>query len=265
MEQKALNESPAGQIVQRPGAEDEIDLVELFYLLWGHAWQIILCLILGAGLALGYTKLLVTPLYQATSSIYIVSASNNSVVNLTDLQIGAQLTADYQELILSRPLLEDVIENLELTNGEGEPMSTAALSRMITITNTDDTRILKVTVTSPDPQESADIANELIDQACIYLPQIMETEEPNLVEEAIPPTAKSSPSTAKNVMLGGLLGACLACGVLVVRYLMNDTFVTPDDVVKYLGVQPLAVIPEADLGDFNDKKRKNPFGRKGKK
>ena len=265
MEQKALNESPAGQIVQRPGAEDEIDLVELFYLLWGHAWQIILCLILGAGLALGYTKLLVTPLYQATSSIYIVSASNNSVVNLTDLQIGAQLTADYQELILSRPLLEDVIENLELTNGEGEPMSTTALSRMITITNTEDTRILKVTVTSPDPQESADIANELIDQACIYLPQIMETEEPNLVEEAIPPTQKSSPSNARNVVLGGLLGACLACGVLVLRYLMNDTFVTPDDVVKYLGVQPLAVIPEADLGDFNDKKRKNPFGRKGKK
>ena len=265
MEQKALKESPAGQIVQRPEAEDEIDLVELFYLLWGHAWQIILCLVLGAGLALGYTKLLVTPLYQATSSIYIVSASNNSVVNLTDLQIGAQLTADYQELILSRPLLEDVIENLELTNGEGEPMSTAALSRMITITNTDDTRILKVTVTSPDPQESADIANELIDQACIYLPQIMETEEPNLVEEAIPPTQKSSPSTAKNVVLGGLLGACLACGVLVVRYLMNDTFVTPDDVAKYLGVQPLAVIPEGDLGDFNAHKKKKLFERKDTK
>ena len=44
MEQKALKESPAGQIVQRPEAEDEIDLVELFYLLWGHAWQIALCL-----------------------------------------------------------------------------------------------------------------------------------------------------------------------------------------------------------------------------
>ena len=265
MEQKALNKSPAGQIVQRPGAEDEIDLVELFYLLWGHAWQIILCLILGAGLALGYTKLLVTPLYQATSSIYIVSASNNSVVNLTDLQIGAQLTADYQELILSRPLLEDVIRNLELTNAEGEPMSTNALKNMIAISNTADTRILKVTVTSSDPQESADIANELIDQACIYLPQIMETEEPNLVEEAIPPTQKSSPSTAKNVVLGGLLGACLACGVLVVRYLMNDTFVTPDDVAKYLGVQPLAVIPEGDLGDFNAHKKKKLFERKDTK
>ena len=37
MEQKALKESPAGQIVQRPDPEGEIDLAELFYLLGGHA------------------------------------------------------------------------------------------------------------------------------------------------------------------------------------------------------------------------------------
>ena len=193
MEQQSVNETtiqagqnaqpaqaaPAAQAVRRPPANDEIDLVEVFYLFWGHAWQIILCLMLGAIAAFGVTKFLITPLYEATSSIYIVSASNNSVVNLTDLQIGAQLTADYQELMLSRPLLEDVIENLELTNAEGEPMSTRALEDMITITNATDTRILAITVTSPDPQQAADIANELVEQACIYLPQIMETDEPN--------------------------------------------------------------------------------------
>ena len=96
---------------RRLSSEDEIDLVELFYVLWGHVWQIALCLILGAALAFGYTYFLAEPQYKATSSIYIVSASNNSVVNLTDLQIGAQLTADYQELLLNRPLLEDVIQN----------------------------------------------------------------------------------------------------------------------------------------------------------
>ena len=93
----------------------------------------------------------------------------------------------------------------------------------------------------------------------------METEEPNLVEEAIPPTQKSSPSTAKNVMLGGLLGACLACGVLVVRYLMNDTFVTPDDVVKYLGVQPLLSSRRQTSGNSNGKKQKKScLGGKGR-
>lgn len=259
MENQAINQ-PEAQIAQRQNDDDVIDLVELFYVLWGHAWQIILCLIAGAAIAFAYTYFLVTPLYKATSSIYIVSASNNSVVNLTDLQIGAQLTADYQELMLSRPLLEDVIKNLDLD------MSTSVLSSMISITNTSDTRILKITVTSPDPQASADIANELVNQACIYLPDIMETDEPNLVEEAIPPAYKASPSYAKNLVLGGLVGAVLCCGVLVLRYLMNDTFVTPDDVTRYLGVQPLAVIPEADLGEFNQEDKKGRLlKRKGAK
>lgn len=195
-------------------------------MLWGHVWQILLCLVLGAAVAFGYTRFLVTPLYKAASSIYIVSASNNSVVNLTDLQIGAQLTSDYQELLYSRPLLEDVIENLDLET------TTKKLSDMIEVANTSGTRILKITVTSPDPVEAADIANELVKQACIYLPQIMETDEPNLVERAIPPPVKSSPSYAKNIVLGGLLGVVLCCGVLVVQYLLDDTLKTPDDVVR---------------------------------
>lgn len=248
MENQTLNELPTTQIGRRPEEEDTIDLVELFYVLWGHIWQILLCLVLGAAVAFGYTRFLVTPLYKAASSIYIVSASNNSVVNLTDLQIGAQLTADYRELMYSRPLLEDVIENLDME------MTTRELSQMITITNTSDTRILKITVTSPDPVEAADIANELVEQACIYLPQIMETEEPNLVERAIPPTVKSSPSYSKNIVLGGLVGAVLCCGVLVLQYLLDDTFKTPDDIARYFGVQPLATIPEADLGETPGKK-----------
>ena len=263
MENQAINQ-PAGQTLRRQD-DNVIDLVELFYVMWGHAWQIILCLILGAAIAFGVTKFLITPLYQATSSIYIVSASNNSVVDLTDLQIGAQLTADYQELLVSRPLLEDVIQNLDLKDADGEKaMSVDALRDMIAVTNTTDTRILKITVTSPDPDESADIANELVDQACIYLPQIMETDEPNLVEEAIPPTSKSSPSYSRNIVLGGLLGVILCCGVLTLRYLMNDTFMTPDDVQKYLGVQPLATIPEGNLGDFNREEKKHRKGKEAK-
>ena len=264
-ETKAM--APISQIQRNPRDEDVIDLVEVFYLLLDHWWQIFLCLVLGAGIAFGVTKFLMTPLYEATSSIYIVSASNNSVVDLTDLQIGAQLTADYQELLLSRPLLEDVIKNLELMDAEGEKsMSTRALAEMIQITNATDTRILDITVTSPDPRQAADIANELVEQACIYLPQIMETDEPNLVESAIPPTEKSSPSTARNVVLGGMLGAILCCGVLLVRYLMNDTFVTPDDIEKYFGVQPLATIPETNMGGFDEvNKKRRWFKKRGAK
>ncbi|MEI3252504.1 MAG: Wzz/FepE/Etk N-terminal domain-containing protein [Faecalibacterium sp.] len=138
----------------------------VFYLLWGHILQIIACFLVGALLAFGFTYFFVTPMYQASASIYIVSASNNSIVNLTDLQIGSQLTADYQELMLSRPLLQDVIKDLDLDTNY------RSLAGQVSITNANDTRILKVTVTDSDPERAADIANELIKQARIYLPEI---------------------------------------------------------------------------------------------
>ena len=164
---------------------------------------------------------------------------------MSDLQVGAQLTKDYQELLLSRPLLEEVINNLSL------PTSYAQLQNSINITNTSDTRILKITVTTTDPQQSADIANELVDQAIIYLPRIMETDPPNVVEQAIVPTHKSSPSYSKNVMMGGMIFVVLYCAILTIRFLMNDTLVTPDDIERNFGVQPLATIPEGNLGSFN--------------
>ncbi len=250
---EALNETPAGWDMT-PG-ESEVDLVELFYLLWGRIWVILGCLAAGAAAALFITRFCITPLYEATSSLYIVSASNNSVVNLTDLQIGSQLTADYQELMRSRPLLEDVISRLAL-----EGMTTQDLEKMIRITNASDTRILKVTVSHPEPHQAASIANELVSLARVYLPQIMETQEPNLVEEAIVPVQKASPSYLYNLMLGGVLGAALCCAVLVGRHLLNDTFVIPDDLAKYFGIQPLAAIPES--GDGEDKPRTGWFRRK---
>ena len=94
--------------------EVEIDLVEIFYLLWEHIVQIILCLIAGATITFAYSYFLVAPTYTATAKMYIVSSSNSSVVNLSDLQLSSNLKSDYQELMKSRELLQDVIDNLEI-------------------------------------------------------------------------------------------------------------------------------------------------------
>lgn len=237
-------------------AEDTIDLVELFYLLLGHIWQIILVSILCGGIALAATMFLIKPTYESTSKIYVVSASNNSAINLSDLQIGSQLTSDYQELLLSRPILQDVITNLDLKD-----ITYKDLAEMITITNASDTRILEITVTTTDADLSADIANEVVNQATIYLPRVMETDEPNLVEAAIPAEMKSGPSYSKNTLIGALIGAVIVSATVIIRFLMNDTLVTPDDIENYLGLQPLAAIPEARYGKKKKKKGKTKGGK----
>lgn len=245
-------------IVKQNDDEIEIDLVEIFYLLWNNFLKIVICLFIGAVLAFGYSYFMITPLYKATAKMYI-NSSSNSVVNVADLQISNQLRGDYKELLTSRQLLESVINKLEL---EYTPRQ---LNGMLSIDNPTDTRIITATVTSPIPQQAADIANELVNQSKDFLPEIMKSEEPSIYESAIVPERKSSPSYSRNTMIGGFMGAFLYCAYLIIRYLMNDTIVTPDDTMKYLGMQPLAVIPEGDLGNFNKKTKQSSSGSKKKR
>ena len=240
---------PVQSVVQKPapsGTEDEIeiDLVELFYVLWERIGTILFCAFFGAVIAFCYTYFLVTPLYTATAKMYILSSSNNSVVNLSDLQISSSLRSDYQELLTSRPVMEKVIASLGLDYSYEE------LAHMVTITNPKDTRILNVMVTTPSAQLSADIANQLVLQGQQDLPAIMKSEEPSIFENAIVPATKSSPSFAKNTLIGALLAALLYCAFVIFRFVTNDTIVTPDDIYRAFGVQPLATIPEGKITGF---------------
>lgn len=222
--------------------ESEIDLVELFYLFRQKLLWILAALVIG-GLGVGaFTYFFITPTYEATAKLYIVSASNDSVVNLSDLQIGTSLTADYQELVLSRPMMMSVIQNLDL-----EDTSVEDLRKMLTIRNPSGTRILEITATSTDPNQAERIANEMARLAVTWLPETMESNEPNISEEAIVPEKKAAPSYTKNTVIGAVVCAVLCYGFFVVRYLMDDSIRTSDELEKYFGLAPLTSIPEEKL------------------
>ena len=92
---------------------EEIDLKELFLVLWSKIWILIGAAVAGAGIAALYTILCVTPMYESTSSLYILSKTT-TLTSLTDLQMGTQLTQDYMVLAKSRNVVESVIQELEL-------------------------------------------------------------------------------------------------------------------------------------------------------
>lgn len=218
--------------------EDTIDLGEIFYLLWHHIVQIILFGLIGAIITFAVTEFLIAPRYTATSKMYILSSSTDSAIDLSDLQMSSQLKDDYKELLTSRSILEDVEKDLDLN------YSIDSLQGMIEITNPTDTRILNISVTSENAKEAADIANSLAKNGREYLPKIMKTQEPSVFESAEVPKEKSSPAVKKDTLIGGLVLALIYIIVLIVKNLMNDAIVTPDDVTKVLGFQPLAVVPE---------------------
>ena len=219
--------------------EMEIDLYELFFLFRRRFKAILLSAVI-VGLLTGlFTYFFIPPKYKATSKLYIVSASSDSVVNLSDLQIATNLTSDYKELILGRPMMESTIQNLGLVDTKYND-----LVKMLDVTNPSGTRILHIVATTTDPKLSCDIANEVARLAVSWLPEVMESRIPSIAEEAVVPEKKASPSYKKNVVIGALAGAILCYGIFVIQYLLDDTVSSADEFEKYFGVVPLTSIPE---------------------
>ena len=228
--------------------ETEIDLVELFFEFLRHIWAILFATIAGALVAGLITVFVLTPMYTSTSQLYIMSKS--SMVDLSSLQMSTSLTADYEEMIKTRPVVEQVIENLGLKTSYGELLS------HISISNETNTRIIKITVEYDDPVVAKDIANELANVSKEQIAQIMNVDEPRIVEPAIVAISQSSPNNGKNVVIGALVGLLLALAFFTIRYIMDDTIKNADDIEKYLGLNTLASIPLEGGTDNSEKKSK---------
>ncbi|MDD3338507.1 MAG: Wzz/FepE/Etk N-terminal domain-containing protein [Lachnospiraceae bacterium] len=231
--------------------EVEIDLLEVFHALVRKWWAIAMSLIIGACLAGGVTQLMITPQYEASSMIYILS-NTTSISSALDIQLGKQLTVDFETLATSRPVIEAVIDKLDLDTNYKE------MRNIITVQNPSETQILKITCTNPDPILARDIANAMADATAARVAEVMVTDKPSTVEEAVVPEEPSSPSLVKNVAIGALLAALLAIAVLTLQVIMDDTIKKEDDVMKYLELNTLAAIP-VDNGMV---KKRNVRGKK---
>lgn len=254
MQQDTTMQERIAPAAQRAAEQDEdtIDLLELALGLLEHWKLIAVTAVTGAVLMALYTFFLVTPMYKATATIYVVSR-NDSVLNFSDLQVGSELTSDYIKVFEMWEVHEKVISNLDLD------YTYTDMGSMLSVTNTSDTRMLDITVTNPDPEEAAAIANEYADVGAKYISEKMKTDEPTLMSSARVPENPFSPNKAKNILLGFVVGFVLACGVVVVRILLDDTYKTAEDIRKYAGLVVLASVPMAENAQ---PKEKNVLKRK---
>ena len=217
-------------------AETEIDLLELFFRLIEN-WKLILATAIAGAVVMGVVSFFfITPMYEATSKLYILNSSD-SAINLSDLQIGSYLTKDYQEVFKTWEVHERVIQNLGLEYTYDQ------LNKVLSVSNPSDTRILYITAKTADPQLSTAIANEYATVARQYISDMMATDEPNIISIALRPTKPVSPNKTLNVMIGFMMGAFLMAGIITIRFIMDDKVKTADDITKYLDMPTLAIVP----------------------
>lgn len=223
--------------------EIEIDLKELFFELLIH-WKVILLSTVMVGMiALVVSVFLITPKYESTSALYVLSKST-SITSLADIQMGSNLTNDYIVVVKGRPVLEQVISNLGLEEEDYE-----SLSEKVTLNNPSDSRILEITVQDPDANAAKRIADEIAEVSSAFISEKMDQDPPTIIQRGYTDGEPVSPNVLKNTVLGALVGAFLAMALVVVSYLLNDTIMSTDDVERKLGLNLLGTLPLEEEDD----------------
>lgn len=242
--------------------EIEIDLKDLVFEILGGWQKIAISTVLAALIMFVISAFIITPQYQSTSKLYVLKTTGDTLSSLTDIQIGTNLANDYMEIIDGRPILDQVIANLDLD------MSYKELKALLTFNNPSSSRILEISATHPDAQMAKAIVDEMADVAAAFIAEKMNQEKPSVLQYGYVATGPVSPSVAKNTLLGGFVGAFLAIAIIVIGYLMNDTIMTPDDMERKVGLQVLASLPfdeEEDDGiSRSNSGSKKVFGKNSK-
>ena len=235
---------------QRVNNEIEIDLLEIFSVLFTKSWLILMVGIFVALACFALSNFVMAPYYNSTTKIYILNKTDNDSVTYNDVQIGTQLTKDYAELINSRYVLEEVIQKLSLE----EEYKT--LLKKVSVSTPPDTRIVSITVEDEDPMQAMEIADCIREVASEHIQNVMDIEAVNVVEAANMPTEKAGPSVIRWALIGGLIGVFLSSIIILVKYFLDDTIKSSEDVEKYLGLSTLALIPLVEENGEGKKKKK---------
>ena len=211
--------------------EIEVDFLEMIRLLKSKWKEIILAVLIGALLLGSYHTFFVKSLYQADASIYITNT--DTAITFSDLQLSSALTDDYANIIKSRTVLNRVIDEMDLN-----------LAQLIEIENPDSTHIVNIKVTCDDPEMSRNITNALLNIGVNQIYQIIGSSEPTVIDYSVAEAVIDvTPGLSKYLIIGGLLGAFIVCGICIFRMLIDGTIKTEDDVDKCLHLPILAAVP----------------------
>lgn len=238
----------------------EIDLLQMASALLKRWWIIAIATILGGVLAFGYSRFFITPKYQAKALFYVNNSSISAVTGkFVFNNADSTLVETYCTILTSRLCLEDVIKTAGLS------YSYEQILGMISSQAVNDTEIFSVTVTSTSPQEACDIANTVASVLPQKVTDVMEGAKVKVVDYAVVPLSKSSPSNSKNTVIGMFVGFVIAAALIVFFEMTNDTIGNEEWLVTTYGdeIPLLAVVPDVNAKNDRHYYRYGKYGGYG--
>ncbi|HOM02471.1 MAG TPA: Wzz/FepE/Etk N-terminal domain-containing protein [Acetivibrio sp.] len=190
------------------------------------------------------SSLFIPPLYESSSTLYIISqnAVSEEDVTYNELLKNQQLVKDYRELIKSKLIVKAALEELGITD-----ISPEQLSERITVASKSDTRVLEVKVRDTYPERSMELSNKICEVFVRESVNITKISNVSIVDAAVVPRTPVEPKPMLYTLIALLISLCASIGVFYLFEILNETIKTSEDVRAYLELNVLGTIPTFNI------------------
>lgn len=195
-------------------------------------------------LILGYVYIekIQIPMYHGTTTIILVEKQDEDVssdVTSNELLINEKLVATYSQIVKSRRVLDQVIDDLKLKDTVNE------LAERIEVTSVSETSIIKITVSDRSNKRAVRIVNKIADVFKNEVTEIYNLENVSVVDEAIVEDSPYNVNVIKQMLIFALVGIVLSCGIIFVMFYFDNTIKSKNEIEDKLKLAVLGEIPTA--------------------
>lgn len=212
--------------------------------------NIIIIVLVTALFAVGsylFSKFFIQKQYSASAVLIVNNISNDKTAySTTEITAAQDLAEVYSIMIKSNRILQEVIDNQHLN------MTVPQLSKYISVSTINNTQAIRIRMTHSDAEFAKKVVAEIVVVAKPVMKEVFEAVSVNTLDDAIIDNNGNpvSPNLRKNTLIGALVGLALVLLFVFLKHLINNKFMTEEDVVKTLGVPLIGIIPEVDGKEF---------------
>ena len=183
-----------------------------------------------------YTAKMQVPMYKSEAKIVLTNQSAQITQN--DIVINKNLVSTYREIIKSRRILSQVIENLNLD------LTIEKLNRKVKVSSANDTEMIIISVVDESKSLSRDIANEIAKIFKKEIVDIYKIENITIVDNAVDATTAYNVQPLKQYILGFGLGFIIGTGLIVLMFYFDDSIKSSEQIETKLGLSVLSQVPK---------------------
>jgi len=221
---------------------EELDLKELFTFFLSKIYIVVIITFCCVVVSVFYGIVLKTPMYQSYTTLVLAGANtetSDSSITQSDITLNQKLVSTYREIIKSRRILEQVIENLNLS------ISPETLKSAITVSSESNTELIRIAVNNKSAKVASEIANEIANVFSKEIVEIYNIKNVSVIDKAVISTTPFNINVTKQLALTLIVALVISFGDIFLLFYFDTTIKSVEEVEQKLGLPILGSVPDS--------------------